>query len=132
MKYLIIAVCVISLYLGAQTNVLPKKSSPLEDHKILDLAWQEYDYFISENGFLVIKQPLVIKAKLSIFDFYFMDHPANNRFQDIMLSFESDLVAKDYEIKRQKRKKYAAFFKGLAAGIGASLATFLVVKIVKK
>lgn len=100
-----------------------------ENSKIRDLYNQPFDYEITENGFIIIKQPQIVLAKFALVNWYFMPEPENNRFQDILLNFDNALHDVEYwqkKYKKEKRKKIFFLAGGITMGI---LTGILIIKI---
>ena len=72
-----------------------------------DLAWEPYK-FIIKDGYFITKDVLVLKAKLQVFDHYFMPHPYSNLYNEEMLQLEAeihDLTAQISHIEARRRKQ---------------------------
>ena len=93
------------------------------------IAWSNYNFAYTENGFLLIREPLIIKAKLQLWDTYFQPSHTNN----LMLNIINDDMAKANKIvilekKIKKRNKIILFG---SIGIGVYIAIQVLVSSLK-
>ena len=92
-----------------------KLTNPDGTITISQLAWNNYKYLIKDGVFMT-KDILVLKAKLAMFDYYFMPHPYKNRYHDELIFLESELesakVDLHTEIERNKRARRILAFAG--------------------
>jgi len=88
------------------------------------LAWTEYDYYINDRGWLVVRQPNIIKAKLKLWDCYFLPSPTNNLITQIL---KEDSINQANIIKLKKKNK-RDFWIGVGLGSGVATAIILVLK----
>ena len=68
--------------------------------QVKELAYISYDYYIDDNGWLVVRQPDIIRAKLKLFEHYFMPSPTNN----LMLNIINDDMQKANKIVILEKK----------------------------
>jgi len=68
--------------------------------KISDLAYQPNEWDITENGFIIFRKPLVVKAQLKLFKQYFLPSPTNN----LMLNIINDDMMKANKIVILEKK----------------------------
>jgi len=64
------------------------------------IAWSNYNFAYTENGFLLIREPLILKAKLQLWDLYFQPSPTNN----LMLNIINDDMMKANKIVILEKK----------------------------
>lgn len=95
---------------------------------LADLAWKPYRYLI-KDGMFITKDIAILKAKLTMFDYYFMPDPHKNRYTDELIFLESQIEAAKVdlhsEIERSKKAR-----KVLAFTIPGSIVLFTVVGFV--
>jgi hypothetical protein len=73
---------------------------------ISSLAWKKYKYMI-KDGMFITKDIAILKAKLTMFDFYFSPGPYDNKYHNELLYLESQIEAAkvDLHMEIEKNKR---------------------------
>ena len=117
-------ILIMSLFVMGQSNK-NEIDNVLADGKVSNLAYGGLIYTRLPNGYLLIKNPLVLKAKLKMFDMMFMPHPYQNMYQDIMLDLQSANADNKYwqkKYKKEKAKKIIWACSGIVLGVLSGIA----------
>jgi hypothetical protein len=88
--------------------------------KTWQCAWDKCDKMsFYYNGAICFPCDNIILARLEIFNYFFMPHPFNNLYHDILLEKENTIGMFTLDLAESKSRNRKMFF--LGAGVGSAL-----------
>lgn len=96
------------------------------------IAWDSTGTpYYDSKGSICFSNDGVILARMEIFNHWFMPHPFENKYHDLMLAKEVEIIDLKFDLDKSKKRNIKIFFIGAGIGTGLVIIPLILIKIIR-